>query len=232
MTSTGQYFFRCCVAIAALAWLGEPVLAMQGGNKPAPQVGKKKPPPNIWYRYYNEKGVPTLSDQVTEEHVRRGYEVLDQSMQVTKRVAAFNNETYAKEKARREAELLQRQEDERIMKLYSSSYDAESARNRLLDTLETNIGYNRIQLVRLKRLRSELVEQAAESERSGKPLTAKQKAQITQYDSQISDLNSLIHSQDEEKTKVTNDFVPIIKRLGEIEKSKREGTYATGNGRE
>ena len=26
------------------------------------------------YRYYNEKGIPTMSDQVSEEHIRRGYE--------------------------------------------------------------------------------------------------------------------------------------------------------------
>lgn len=220
MTSTGQYLLRYCMAWICLFGSTTSAIAAAVGN------GNY-----TWYRYYNEKGVPTLSDQITEEHIRRGYEILDASMQVTKRVPAFNNETYAKEKARREAQMRQHQEDERIMKLYSSSYDAESAKNRLIDTLDTNIGYNRIQLIRLKRLRSEMVEQAAESERAGKPLSAKQKALITQYDSQINDLTSLMNSQEEEKVKVTNDFIPIIKRLAEIEKSKREGTYDAGNGR-
>lgn len=179
----------------------------------------------IWYRYYNEKGTPTLSDLVTEEHVRRGYEILDHNLEVTKRVPAFNQDNYYREKARREAMMARKQEDQRIMRLYASAKDAEHARNRLLETLETNIGYNRVQLLRLKRLRAEQVEMAADAERSGKALSKKQQGDIARFDSQINDLNSLIQSQQQEQEKVTNDFVPIINRLLQIEKSKQNGTY-------
>ncbi|RZU46987.1 hypothetical protein EV700_1374 [Fluviicoccus keumensis] len=221
MNYAGQYFVRFCLAAS--------ILSISAGLYAAP-VTSTRAASNVWYRYYNEKGVPTLSDQITEEHVRRGYEILDRNMQVTGRVAAFNNEIYLKEKARREAQMRQKMDDERIMKLYSSSRDAESARNRLLDTLETSIGYNRIQLIRLKRLRSELVEQGAESERTGKSLTAKQKDLIVQYDSQIKDLMQLMSSQEDEKNKVSNDFAPIINRLIAIEKSRKDGTYDTDTG--
>lgn len=179
------------------------------------------------YRYYNDKGVPMLSDQVTEEHVRRGYEIVDKNMQVIMRVPPFDEASYQKDRVKREALLRQQAEDARILRLYSSSHDAELARNRQLDTLETSIGYNALQLLRLKRLRADSVEQAAELERAGKAANPRLKSQIDQYDRQISELQSLINSQRAEQTKVKNDFIPIIKRLAELESKSPDGNAST-----
>ena len=211
MSLSGKVILR--VLVLALS-LGAELPIAAASNDPA------GPQPKRWYRFVNEAGIPTLSDQITEDHVRRGYDVLDRNMQVLRRMPAFNEDAHQKDKVRREAMLRQQQEDARILRLYSSARDAELARNRLLDTLETSIGYNAIQLMRLKRLRSELVEHAADQERSGRTLKAQTKDQIHQYEQQIQDLNSLVASQRAEQAKVRQDFIGIILRLTELESNK------------
>lgn len=215
--SLPRAFLRCCMAGVLLA----ANLALAEADLPGGKQVKR------WYRYYNDAGIPMLSDQITEEHVRRGYDVLDRNMLIVRRIPAFNQEAYEKDKVRRDAMLLQQQEDARILRLYATARDAELARNRLLDTLETSIGYNGIQLMRLKRLRSDAVAEAAEAERSGKGISAKMKTQISQLDQQIQDLVSLMNSQRSEQQKVRVDFVPIIKRLTELESNRKVDSSTT-----
>jgi hypothetical protein len=215
--SLPRAFLRCCMAGVLLA----ANLALAEADLPGGKQVKR------WYRYYNDAGIPMLSDQITEEHVRRGYDVLDRNMLIVRRIPAFNQEAYEKDKVRRDAMLLQQQEDARILRLYATARDAELARNRLLDTLETSIGYNGIQLMRLKRLRSDAVAEAAEAERSGKGIPAKMKSQISQLDQQIQDLVSLMNSQRSEQQKVRVDFVPIIKRLTELESNRKADSSTT-----
>ncbi|HQV21685.1 MAG: hypothetical protein H6996_06835 [Moraxellaceae bacterium] len=170
------------------------------------------------YRYYNDKGIPTMSDQITDEHIRRGYDIVDRNMQVIRHFPPFDEAVYQKDKAKRDSAFKQQQEDARILRLFSSARDAELARNRQLDTLETSIGYNNLQLQRIKRLRATFVAEAAATERTTKKADPKVQGRIAEFDKQILDLQTLINYQRIEKSKVTNDFVPIIKRLSELEK--------------
>lgn len=170
------------------------------------------------YRYYNDRGVPTMSDQITDEHIRRGYDIVDRNMQVIRHLPPFDEAVYLKDKAKRDSAFKQQQEDARILRLFSSARDAELARNRQLDTLETSIGYNNLQLQRIKRLRASFVAEAAANERTSKKSDPKVQSRIAEFDKQILDLQTLINYQRTEKNKVTNDFVPIIKRLSELEK--------------
>lgn len=178
------------------------------------------------YRYYNDKGIPTLSDQVSEEHIRRGYDIVDRNMQLIRHFPAFDEAVYSKDKAKRDAAFKQSQEDARILRLYSSARDAELARNRLSDTLETSIGYNSLQLIRIKRLRADFVGDAALSERKSQTPTAKLKDQIADYDKKIKDLQALMDYQRAEQAKVRSEFVPIINRLLELEKASSTATTA------
>lgn len=171
------------------------------------------------YRYYNDRGIPTMSDQVSEEHIRRGYDIVDRNMQLIRHFPAFDESVYNKDKAKRDAAFKQQQEDARILRLFSSARDAELARNRQLDTLETSIGYNTLQLQRIKRLRANFVGDAALAERKSQAPTTKLKAQIVTYDKQITDLQALIDYQHKEQDKVKNEFIPIINRLTDLEKA-------------
>ena len=172
------------------------------------------------YRYYNDKGIPTMSDQITEEHIRRGYDIVDRNMQVIRHFPPFDEAVYQKDKVKRDSAFRQQQEDARILRLFSSARDAESARNRQLDTLETSIGYNNLQLQRIKRLRATFVEEAAATERKTNKPDPKVKTRITEFDKQILDLQTLISYQRAEQNKVKEDFVPILKRLSELEKTE------------
>lgn len=172
------------------------------------------------YRYYNDKGIPTMSDQITEEHIRRGYDIVDRNMQVIRHFPPFDEAVYQKDKSKRDAAFRQQQEDARILRLFSSARDAELARNRQFDTLETSIGYNTLQLQRIKRLRADYVQDAAATERKTNKPDPKVKARINEFDKQILDLQALISYQRNEQTKVTNDFVPIIKRLTDLERAE------------
>lgn len=182
---------------------------------------KKQSSPNKrLYRYLNDSGVPMLSDQITEEHVRRGYDIVDRNNQVIRHIPPFDEVAYAKDKAKRDANVKQQQEDAKILRLYSSARDAELARNRQLDTLETSIGYSSLQLIRIKRLRAEYVEDAAAAERKIQAPSAKVTTQIADYDKQVKDLQNMIAGMRAEQEKVKNDFIPIIKRLNELETEK------------
>jgi hypothetical protein len=196
----GRVILLCCLIISPLA-----------------HADKKDGNAKRLYRYYNEQGIPMVSDLITEEHVRRGYDIVDRNMQVLRHIPAFDEVAYAKDKAKRDAAFKQQQEDARILRLYSSARDAELARNRQLDTLETSIGYSSLQLIRLKRLRAEFVEDAAAAERKTQAPTQKTTAQISDYDKQIRELQTVIDTQKAEQEKVKNDFIPIIKRLTELE---------------
>jgi len=79
----------------------------------------------------------------------------------------------------------------------------------------------------LKRLRSDAVAEATEAERSGKGIPAKMKAQISQLDQQIQDMVSLMNSQRSEQQKVREDFIPIIKRLTELESNRKVDSSTT-----
>ena len=173
------------------------------------------------YRYYNDKGVPTMSDQITEEHIRRGYDIVDRKMQVIRKFPPFDEGIYLKDKARRDAAFRQQQEDARILRLFSSARDAELARNRQLDTLETSIGYNTLQLQRIKRLRADFVQDAAAAERKTNTPDPKVKARIVEFDKQ----NKAI-SIEEKPKQVSNDFVPIIQRLTDLEKAESSKSNA------
>jgi len=197
-------------AIIAMMWIVMPFSSVYANDS----IGKRL------YRYYNDKGIPTMSDQVTEEHIRRGYDIVDRNMQVIRHFPPFDEAIYQKDKAKRDIAFKQQQEDARILRLYSSARDAELARNRQLDTLETSIGYNTLQLQRIKRLRADYVQDAAAEERKTNKPDPKVKARITEFDKQILDLQALIVYQRSEQNKVTNDFVPIIKRLTELERAE------------
>ena len=55
-------------------------------------VFAETPPKATWYRYYDSKGIANISSNVTPNHIRHGYEALDQNMQVIQRNRAYNTE--------------------------------------------------------------------------------------------------------------------------------------------
>lgn len=56
-----------------------------------------------WYRYYDSRGIANISTNVTPNHIRYGYEALDQNMQVIQRNRAYNSEADIKQAPQRAA---------------------------------------------------------------------------------------------------------------------------------
>lgn len=172
-----------------------------------------------WFRYYNDKNQPTVTDMVTPEHVARGYEELTGSMQVIRRVPpqrALTAEEQAAARAKREADKQREKEDKQLLRLYSRAQDAEFARNRQIDALQVRIDFANNQLTRLRQNRANEAQKAAVFERKGKPVPADIKASIEQYDKQIQTAQTEMETRKAEQEKVRADFAPVIQRLQEL----------------
>lgn len=172
-----------------------------------------------WYRYYNDKNQPTITDRITEEHISRGYDALDQGMQLLRKVPpqrALTPEEVAAAKAARAADARRKEDDKHLLRLYSRPRDAEQNRDRQIDAIQLRIDFNSSALTRLRETRAKTAQQAAVLERTGRPVPAPLKEEIGKYDKQIQQLQAEIQARKAEQEKLRQDFAPIIQRLNEL----------------
>lgn len=172
-----------------------------------------------WFRYYNEKNQPTVTDVVTPEHVSRGYDELTASMQVIRHIPpqrAMTAEEQAAARAKREAEKAREKDDKQLLRLYSRPQDAELARNRKIDALQVRIDFSSGQIQRLRQSRAGEAQKATLFERKGRPVPADLKASIEQYDKQIQAAQAEIQARKAEQEQVRTEFAGVIQRLVEL----------------
>lgn len=108
------------------------------------------PPKATWYRYYDSKGVANLSSNVTPNHIRYGYEALDQNMQVIKRNRAYNVEADIKQAPQRAAQARQNATDLKLKNAYGNSQVATNKRNDALISIKKQIAFQQDQLKQLQ----------------------------------------------------------------------------------
>lgn len=172
-----------------------------------------------WYRYYNDKNQPTITDRITEEHISRGYDALDQGMQLLRKVPpqrALTPEEIAAAKAARAAEARRKEDDKHLLRLYSRPRDAEENRDRQIDAIQLRIDFTTGALTRLRDTRAKAAQQAAVLERTGRPVPAPLMEEIGKYDKQIQQLQGEIQARKAEQEKLRQEFAPIIQRLNEL----------------
>jgi hypothetical protein len=172
-----------------------------------------------WYRYYDDKKQPTITDRITEEHISRGYDALDRGMQVLRHVPPqriLNAEELATAKIARDAAARRKEDDKQLLKLYARPVDAEQNRDRQIDSIQMRIDFTSSSLARLRDVRTKEARRAAALERTGKPVPKLLRESITNYDKQIQQLQTEIRLRKLEQQKVEQDFAPIIQRLGEL----------------
>lgn len=172
-----------------------------------------------WYRYYNDKNQPTITDRITEEHISRGYDALDQGMQLLRKVPpqrALTPEEIAAAKAARAAEARRKEDDKHLLRLYSRPRDAEQNRDRQIDAIQLRIDFTTGALTRLRDTRAKAAQQAAVLERTGRPVPAPLMEEIGKYDKQIQQLQGEIQARKAEQEKLRQEFAPIIQRLNEL----------------
>lgn len=172
-----------------------------------------------WFRYYDDKRQPVVSDTVTPEHVARGYDELTEKMQPIRHVAAqrpLTPEERAANRAKQEAEQQRKRDDKQMMRLYSAPADAERSRNRQIDALQVRIDFSNNMLTTLRQRRAAEAKRAAGFERTGKPVPAELKQNIAGHDKQIQAAQAEIATHKAEQEKVNVEFAPIIQRLVEL----------------
>lgn len=172
-----------------------------------------------WYRYYDDKHQPTVTDSVTAEHISRGYDALSANMQLIQHVPpqrAFTPEEAAAAKAKRDAQAQQARDDKQLLRLYSSPSDAEHARNRQVDALQLRIDFSSNALASLRQRRAADAQKAAVYERTGKPVPKDLKDSISNYDKQIQSAQTEVTERKAEQDRIRAEFEPVIKRLKEL----------------
>src|SRR5690606_8002369 len=94
-----------------------------------------------WYRYYDHKGVANISTNVTPNHIRYGYEALDQNMQVVKRARPYNAEADIRQAPQRAQQAKRIAEDNRLKRAYNNSQTALQKKNDSLLQLKKQIDF-------------------------------------------------------------------------------------------
>lgn len=172
-----------------------------------------------WFRYYDSKNQPVVSDRVTPEHVTHGYDELTIRMQLIRKVPAQRPLTPEEQVARlaqREAAAQRQRDDKQLLRLYSGPTDAVRARNRQVDALQVRIDFNTNLLASSRQRRAVEAQRAATFERKGQPVPADVRRNIAELDQQIATAQADIITLKAEHQKVSAEFAAIIQRLAEL----------------
>jgi hypothetical protein len=172
-----------------------------------------------WFRYYDDKHQPTVTDSITPEHVARGYDALTANMQLIKHVnpqRALSPEELAAVRAKRDADAQRAKDDKQLLRLYSGPLDAEHARDRQLDAIQLRIDFSNNALASMRQRRAAEAQRAAVFERTGKPVPADLKQSIASYDQQITAAQNEIAQRKADQEKVRAEFAPVVARLQEL----------------
>jgi uncharacterized small protein (DUF1192 family) len=172
-----------------------------------------------WFRYYDDRKQPVVTDTITQDHIVHGYDELTDRMMVIRHVDArppLSPEEKAAQKRKAEEAAQRARDDKQLLRLYAGPADAERARNRQLDALQVRIDFNANLLATARQRRTAEAQRAATFERQGKPVPADVKMGIAEIDKQISATQAELNARKAEQAKIRDEFEPMIKRLAEL----------------
>ena len=166
-----------------------------------------------WYRYYNGQGVPMLSGTVTQEHMRFGYDALDSNMIVIRHYPPFTNESYAKQRAQREAQEAKRQADRNLVEVYINSTQATAQRDRILQEITGRRQFMQDQLTGMQKDLQGNIAAAASFERDNKKVPFRLKSDMESKRTQITNAQANIKALNHREMEVQTQYKAIIDRL-------------------
>ena len=187
----------------------------------AASTGKADPealPPGALYRFRNANGSLMISSVLPEQAIFSGYEIIDNRGRVLRVVAPAMPE---EERRKMQEEMRIRQQDNQLKRLYPTPEDAERARDRQIASLRLGIDYARGNITQLDGKLAAEVAKAAESERTGQPVSEAVQANIELYTRQIREQEEKIADIERDINVVSEEFAPIIRRLREIQQERR-----------
>lgn len=174
-------------------------------------------PKATWYRYYDSKGVANISTNVTPNHIRHGYEALDQNMQVIRRNRAYNTEADIKQAPQRAAHAKQQATDLKLKKAYGNSQVALAKRNDALGNIKKQIAFQQDQLKQLQTDRIYFKRQQIEHLRKAENIPVSLKTTIENNQKNIEAKKAMIQSLQINYRKTQAEYDNIIARLKALE---------------
>ena len=174
-------------------------------------------PKATWYRYYDSKGVANISTNVTPNHIRHGYEALDQNMQVIRRNRAYNTEADIKQAPQRAAHAKQQATDLKLKKAYGNSQVALAKRNDALGNIKKQIAFQQDQLKQLQTDRIYFKRQQIEHLRKAENIPVSLKTTIENNQKNIEAKKAMIQSLQINYRKTKAEYDNIIARLKALE---------------
>ena len=166
------------------------------------------------YRYLNDKNLPVLDRQgVPPQYIGKGYEVLNEQGRVIRVVPPAPSEA---ERQRMAEDKARASSDAQLMRLYSTQEDIDRALERKLAEVDGLIGVAAGNKQSLRTQQVNLQSQAAELERSGRPVPEHLVAQIENLKLEQVQLDKDIQRYKGVRAEAQASFAADRVRLGEL----------------
>lgn len=181
------------------------------------------------YKWTDAEGLVHYSDNLTQEALTVGYDVINQQGVIVKHVdrartpeeiktaeAAAAAQAVAKREADRQA-----QADQQILAAYSSERELRSAQQAQLDMIDQNVHATEISLANQEKSLTEALAHAASLDRNGKPVPASLQSQIDSLRKNIDQQKAYIIKKKQEKEETQKVFTVELDHYREL-RSKRD----------
>lgn len=172
---------------------------------------------NLWagrlYQYEDEEGKTVLNYRVPKAFIHKGYKVLNDKGYVVEVIPPAMTEEQKKafhEEGKRQKAL------RKLLKTYSGPEDAELARDRQLDMLDSQIGVKKGVIARLLAQKKRETEKAADLERRGREVHVNIVGKVERLDRQIVTAQEEIAKRELEKDETRMRFEKDIQQLRKL----------------
>ncbi len=170
-----------------------------------------------WFRYYDNKGVANVSTNVTPNHIKYGYEALDQNMQVIKRNRPYNAEADIKQAPQRAVAAQKLAADTQLKRAYNNSSVASQKKKEMLTGISKQLVFQQEQLKQLPEDRILFVRQEREYSRKGQPVPAPLQSTLNNNQKNIVAKKQDIQSLQTRYRNTAAEYDRIIARLKAME---------------
>lgn len=159
------------------------------------------------YRFVNAQGKVEISNSIPNDRVIHGYDVLDGTGRLVLRVAPqLTSEQLLEKRKKEEARRICQESYLRVTTMYQTESDIERFKKEAVEALETAIANDKANLLVVRGQQSELLAQAARSERSGSTLGPILVQNIERANSQIKLLEKSIKTRQSERAQIDNKY--------------------------
>lgn len=166
-----------------------------------------------WYRYYDASGKPSISSSVTPNHIKYGYEVLNNQMYVVRRVPPSNQTIEKRQMQQAQNNRNQQQELQRLRNAYGSSSSATRKHDEVLKKMNDQLTFYNTQYNQLLNTNRNLQSQQSNYARQGKPVPANITNTLNQNNHALHNMSNNIKVLQQQINKTTTEYQQVIQRL-------------------